>query len=509
MLRYFQLLHVLVKAPNRPRKLLVTSCLAWLTIGIGLASPGFAVDYFLTIAGGYARQGNQASLEANVLFLEELLASVPREPYQHSIFFADGDSPEADLQVVDKSFVDEPMLDVLAEVFQWPSPQIHYRNHRIENVLGRNHPRDVQQGLAEMTSKMQEGDRLFVYVTAHGGAAIGEQNRYDTSVHCWGGRQIRASQFAEWLDEVPENVPVIMVMAQCYCGGFSHVIFDKCDSANGLSSRLRCGFFAQRHDLPAAGCRPDISNDAEYSSYFWGALAGRSRNGQPISNVDLDSDGRISLVEAHAYAVITSETIDIPLRASEALLRASSRVGEGDDDANLVSLQSTVESLLADAAPADRAVVMALTAALNVSLDQTVAQVVELASAPRSPVPRGRRGMRGYRGRAQALRDAMLERWPKLDEMKSVEDVSGFDVALEGIWQEIQGWDTFAAFREARSARAESKAAVQQEELKQVKARRLVHTLESMILERNLPRVADSAVLDRYQAMLRIEESTL
>jgi hypothetical protein len=488
---------------------LLASSFAGLTVFIGLAVPSFAVDYFLTIAGGYARQGNQASLEANVLFLDELLASVPREPYQHSIFFADGDNPEADLQVVDKSSVDQPILEVLAEVFQWPSPQIHYRNHRIEKVLGRNHPRDVQQGLAEITGKMQAGDRLFVYVTAHGGAAISEQNRYDTSVHCWGGRQIRASQFAEWLDGVPESVPVIMVMAQCYCGGFSHVIFDKCDSTNGLSSRLRCGFFAQRHDLPAAGCRPDISNDAEYSSYFWGALAGRSRNGQPINNVDLDNDGRVSLVEAHAYAVITSETIDIPLRASEALLRASSRVGEEEEDASLVSLQSTVASLLVDATPTDRAIVLALTEALNVSLDQSVAQVVELASAPRSPVPRGRRGMRGYRGRAQALRDEMLERWPKLDEMKSVEDVSGFDIALEGVWQEIQGWETYVAFREARLARADSKEAVQQEELKQVKTRRLVHTLESMILERNLPLVADSAVLDRYQAMLRIEESTL
>ena len=30
----------------------------------------------------------------------------------------------------------------------------------------------------------------------------------------------------------------------------------------------------QQHDLPAAGCRPDIEHDEEFSSYFWGAIAG-------------------------------------------------------------------------------------------------------------------------------------------------------------------------------------------------------------------------------------------
>ncbi len=61
----------------------------------------------------------------------------------------------------------------------------------------------------------------------------------------------------------------------------------------------------------------------EYSSYFWGAFSGKNANGKPVGNVDCDADGKVSLAEAHAFAVLASETIDIPLRTSDALLRAT------------------------------------------------------------------------------------------------------------------------------------------------------------------------------------------
>ncbi len=83
--------------------------------------------------------------------------------------------------------------------------------------------------------------------------------------------------FSQWLDTVPPEIPVVLVMAQCYCGGFANTIFEGGAIENGLAKGKRVGFFAQRFDLPAAGCRPDIENDEEYSSYFWGAFMGRSR----------------------------------------------------------------------------------------------------------------------------------------------------------------------------------------------------------------------------------------
>ena len=62
--------------------------------------PLTATDFFLTIGGGYDRSGNQASLEANVVFFQQLLTDKHRGPRRHDIFFADGDDPAADLQIL-------------------------------------------------------------------------------------------------------------------------------------------------------------------------------------------------------------------------------------------------------------------------------------------------------------------------------------------------------------------------------------------------------------------------
>ena len=57
-----------------------------------------AGDYFLTIGGGPSPEGNQISLEKNVLFYQRMLAEKRPEGVTHDIYFADGDSPRRDLQ---------------------------------------------------------------------------------------------------------------------------------------------------------------------------------------------------------------------------------------------------------------------------------------------------------------------------------------------------------------------------------------------------------------------------
>src|SRR6478752_6554369 len=90
-----------------------------------------ATDYFLTIGGGYDRSGNQASLEANVVFFQQTLADKHRGARHHAIFFADGDDPAADLQVMaetrDQGAM--PATDLLATL---------HRRRGGENVTYRN-----------------------------------------------------------------------------------------------------------------------------------------------------------------------------------------------------------------------------------------------------------------------------------------------------------------------------------------------------------------------------------
>lgn len=490
-----------------------------------------AVDHFVTIGGGYDPKGNQASMEANVQFFQKLLDNRYRPgEFEHHVYFADGSDPGEDVQTAPAAEELSDSLRIVAELFDWETQPITYRDNEVSNVSGSNRAREVRHGLNELCEKLTTGDRLFVYVTAHGGKSKKDDKPFETSIYGWDRQAISSSDLAGWLDRVPESVPVVMVMAQCYCGGFSHTIFKDADAEQPLARGLRCGFFAQRHDLPAAGCRPDISNDREYSSYFWGAFAGQSRSGSTIEGVDRDGDGKISLAEAHIYAVVTSETIDIPLRASDALLRVHSQAtekktqAESDDviaavNANdegvcesLCYLSGSISKLLDQAELVDATIATCLMEQLGINSEDTIEDLRKriAESNPRSRRGgRGRTSMRGYRDSLGRLKDEILTRWPEFEKVESMGECSKMGLSLEEIEQEISGWETFQQFQDLVRSRDQLKKSAQQAELTQIKLKRLLHTLETVVYSKNLAAVADLEIVERYHAMLKLEQTTL
>jgi hypothetical protein len=482
-------------------------------LAVLMARPGGAVDHFLTIGGGYSAKGNQASMEANVLFFDQLLASryQPHE-YQHHIFFSDGDNPDDDVQELIRPVELSESMRLVSELFDWDTEEITYRNHRIPNIKGANRASEIESHLRDLAGRLDQGDRLFVYVTAHGGKSESDDNSHDTTVYGWQREKFTASQLATWLDDMPPSVPVVMVMAQCYCGGFSHVVFEQADDAGPLAAALRCGFYAQRHDLPAAGCRPDISNDREYSSYFWGAIMGRSRAGETIDAVDRDGDGRVSLAEAHIYAVVASETIDIPLRASDALLRVHSRIGESSagETPEIAGLSGSLGDLVAEAEFVDRAIVVDLATRLGLQMTDSVDEVQSRANKSTSSRRRGgRRGMAGYKDAVGRLKDEILVRWPEIEKMESFGECGQFGLSPDEMEREITQWDSFKDFSQIVQSRQQSKDSADQNELNRVKLRRLVHALESIVMAKNLAVVADEEVVQRYRQMLELEKISL
>ena len=108
------------------------------------------------------------------------------------------------------------------------------------------------------------------------------------------------TELTRHLDKVPAEVPVVVVMVQCYSGGFANLIFRQGDPLKGLARANRCGFYATVETRPAAGCTPDINeeNYQEYSSYFWAAMLGATRTGQAVSSCDYNEDGVVSFAEA-------------------------------------------------------------------------------------------------------------------------------------------------------------------------------------------------------------------
>jgi hypothetical protein len=512
-----------------------------------------ATDYFLTISGGYSREANQASLEANVQFFRQILKDKHPEPFHHDVYFANGDDPTAEVQVMApiKAESDTPATDLLASLYRRPlvEAQVTYRKHQLTELAGPLDPKLIRSDLEQLAKTAHSGDRLIVYVTSHGSPGA-KDDRFDTSIDCWNAKKITAREFSHWLDKLPADVPVVMVMAQCYCGGFGHLIFQDLNESQGLAAQSRVGFFAQQHDLPAAGCRPDIEHDEEFSSYFWGALEGHSRNGVAIEGVDINGDGVVSFAEAYAYAVTAGDTVDIPLRTSEVFLRKYSRLkdeesqssshdsGDGDDkkevsksddpdakpndatakskDASpkrppLAKMDGSIQSFVDRGGAVSGRIVTRLSQNLGLKLDDDVTKVQSAAEELRrnGRFPGRGRGGRGGAGRRDLLKE-VADKWPELgDERHWKESPLLKADNQKSLLADIQDLPSWKAYDERRKQMAAARKESQQRELREVKFRRLLNALETINLEKNLPLVAEPDIVARYRQIVALEESSL
>ncbi len=508
-----------------------------------------ADDFVVTIGGGYVPQQNQASLEANVSFFQRFL----RERVgirSHQLFFADGSDPKPDLQVLaPASAEDRPVSKLLTRLHRrGPSAQqVVYRNHDLQEVVGATHANDIHQAISAIAKQSKSGDRILVYVTAHGKAGP-KRLPQNTSISCWDNEEISVKQLSEWLNEVPVDVPVILVMAQCYAGGFANTIFESIDERNKLAPQVRVGFFAQQSDLPAAGCRPDIEHDQEFSSYFWGALVGETRNGQPVESADANHDGVVSFDEAFAYAVIAGETIDIPLKSSDVLLRQFSTIpnyvsfrevvgrtrdrqeGDSEDETeinndmpnsnDLFAMRGSIRTIIESESPVNKSIVTDLCNRLEIGLDRDVSELIsESVATLRNPRGNGNgppfggvgggRGPRGNPARKELL-DQIEEKWPDLADPEHWTNSNLLSKDNQSsLFDQLRALPAYANFEQRIKDREVQRQRAEVTELRSVKLRRLIETIELIVLARNLLKFAEPNVIARYQAMRAIENGSM
>lgn len=495
-----------------------------------------AKDYFLTVGGGHSPRGNQVSIERNVAFQQRVLSGLPGGAPDHYVLFADGDNRRPDVQYREDERDASEAERLMSLVFgRGRGGRMRYRNHELDNVAGPSDPELLNKRLGALAQELRAGDRLVLYVTAHGGSAPDEDeddggsdageppperthNEFDTSIYFWDRKSLAASDFSRMLDQLPPDVGVVMVMVQCYAGGFAHTIFCDADAENGLAAHNRCGFFAQRHDLPAAGCTPgvDESEYQEYSSFFWAALGGQTRTGEAIAPADYDGDGRVSFAEAHSYSIIESDTIDIPVRTTGAFLREYSALGtESSREHGVLPMSGPVRDIGALATSDERAVLAGLLAHLDLGDDATVDNVRRRTRELRRERARvddqlsdaARDAMQHRRD----LREALDEAWPDLGERRR-----GRRARREILRDEPEkfvelvrahpSYETLLAAEERSDELEDEQQAARH---KEVKVKRLLRTIENIVLAANLPNVATAEIVARFERLRAMEEGSL
>ena len=259
----------------------------------------------------------------------------------------------------------------------------------------------------------RSGPPVLLYFAGHGAQA---QNKEKNSLYnLWGEEDLDPATLAREIDTLPPRVPVTLVMAQCFSGGFGNVIFKKANPDEPLNSRLITGFFAAESDREAAGCGTETNSPLyqDFSSYFFGALIGPGTLGQQVTGANYDGGAKVSCYDAYCYALIHDESIDTPVCTSLLYLR---RYAEMED----TDIFSTPWSHLTETAtPAQRAVLDALSTKLGLDGEQRLLAAYDrmMFSDPMSQPAQ----LRAYREaqdhlnslRMESLR-ALFLKWPAL-----------------------------------------------------------------------------------------------
>lgn len=487
------------------------------------AKTGPASPVFLVLGGGYSASGNQVSLEKNVLYFRRVLGELELLEAPRHLLFADGRDRGRDLQFMDPAFQIPELNRVFAELFGTTKG---IANQYRSNGLAPNGPSslaETDKWLHSTGSKLKKNNRLMIYFTGHGGKGD-KKTPENTNAYLWNNQKLKMSDFTKRLDKLPVETPVVLVMVQCYSGGFANVIFKDGDPKKGMAKHLRAGFFATVHNRVAAGCTPDIreENYQEYSTNFWEALCGKTRLGASIEKPDFNGDGTISYAEAHAHVILTSDTIDIPVKTSDAFLRHYSRTQttKGKEDnktgapGTLLKSEDDYAKILEQAASEERAVMEGLSKKLKLSADNRAKEARDLMNdleSQRKKLAEQKKKPDQEKNRIKKkLASEMRKRWPEVGNPYHPNARALFEPdrakQVMAVLQKESEWSKYLKAKEEVSKLEKKRFELDR---RKVKCMRFIRVLENVALETNLEHVVDEKVLARYNQLRELENGTL
>lgn len=278
----------------------------------GAAPPAGAVLRYLVVGGGAFPVSTEASLEHDAQLASEVLPGPGR------ILFAGGSSAQA-VRSLDPALAgSSQLLPRLGDLF---APRNGRRSrYRRPQLSAGAATGEALRDLLSHALDAASGQPVLLYVASHGEQG---QRPVDNWVSLWGGEAFGVDELVALHEAHP--APLRAVIASCYSGGFSEMAFAAADAARGVARAPRCGLFAGTWDRQTAGCDPDPDrrHHEGYSLHFLNALRRSDRGGRslPLAELDLDGDGRVSLLEAHTRARVQSHSIDVPTTTSERFLR--------------------------------------------------------------------------------------------------------------------------------------------------------------------------------------------
>ncbi|MBW3622092.1 MAG: hypothetical protein KY468_01625 [Armatimonadetes bacterium] len=460
----------------------------------------------LIVGGGPRPDSNEAGIESNVRYVSRLLPSGARQ----TILFADGNPNRATVQyeasarpanaVKPNAPLGERAFTLL---FEEEGGVLKYRPPKLPRIDGPSQRPSLLAAFDRLKTEMSGAPRpLLLYFTGHGGPATGSD--WNTSYHLWGSRRpFSVRELVAEVKKLPEEVPVTLVMVQCFSGGFGNVLFEGGDPQGQVVNRDFAGFFASTPDRMSAGCTPtlDESEYKDFTSYFFAALSGKDRVGRTVTGMDYNRDGRVGMDEAFAYTVLTDDSIDVPTSTSEVFLRRFVKAKDGE------VMKTPYADLVKWANPAQLAALEGLSGKLKLSGEgrlDTAYRELNLGYSLSTPARVGT-AWRRYDAAYERHRSALLRRWPVLVNEKS----SRYPAARAEAVKYLESQARAGALKDLMAA-AEVLSAEDDPgySLRETRLLRFVRLGKTIVLAHRLQAVEDPALQARWKRLLAAEART-
>lgn len=302
---------------KRARYLVIT-----LVAGVLLVTaPARALDHVWIVGGGPYPGHSQAQIEFNVNWVIQVLNAGAGARQLH-VYYTGGPGAGRDVVVWEAPEESKAGLQPLARVFGGfgPNGERFYGN-RIPNVSGTTELSSLTTQLEQEFSALKPGDRALLVYNGHG--LSGADDPADNTLRLWNDTRLSVRELDRIMGRIDPAVPVRFVFTQCFSGGFARLMRPQTRDTHELGAANRCGFFAEAEDRESEGCSASIKvgDYRDYSTFFFAALHGRTRTGEPIeTDPDRNRDKVVSLHEAHLFALEQGHNADLPRSTSEVFL---------------------------------------------------------------------------------------------------------------------------------------------------------------------------------------------
>jgi len=258
----------------------------------------------LLINGGGSSRGNYQSHLLHVKRIYRILNEAGVPASNISILSADGSDPAPDLATREVQKEDRFWMLAGTRLAKHLRPPINYTNSEIQAAVLQPATRNsLQQWFETAQTELLPGDTLLLYVTDHG-----TRNKEDLSnnqIVLWGkDENIGVEELRILINKLHPSVKVVTLMSQCFSGSFANLMYGQ--AGNEPPRRNFGGFFSSTADRPAYGCYPENRDkyNVGHSFRFFDALEAGS-----------------NFTDAHTSVLISDQTPDVPLRASDLYLK--------------------------------------------------------------------------------------------------------------------------------------------------------------------------------------------